>query len=692
MNATRGGVRHLLILALIVLALLAYVFLAGVGPSKATNSIVVSETPRSQKALSSGLSADREETLRQLFSQLKNRAAFTPEEASILLRFANGEGIVEIEADTVISRALYARDASGKGATPEQKRLLARYQEFISGNAASQAAAACDPCAGYAVSQFGGAGIVPGTADTGNHCDDCTTAITLPFAYTLYDQTFTTARVSSNGNLQFGSNNDALGGCLPQPGIAYAIFAYYSDLDTADTPSGQGVFTSVSGTAPNRILNVEWRTRFCCSSGVPTQNFEIRLYEGLQKFEIIYGQIDNTGSSISVGVQKDSGCFTQFECGVANSLNPGMLLSYTATPVVPSITYTVSQSTGAAIVPGTTDSGNHCDDCTTPINLPFPYTLYDQTFTTATISSNGNLQFGGNNSSLGGCIPQFGFARTIFAFYTDLLTCCNAPPNGVFTSVSGTAPNRIFNVEWRTRFCCSSGPTAQNFEIRLYEGQKRFDIIYGQLDTTERFVSVGVQRDFGCFTQYECNIPNILSPGLQLTFSAGPCSTLVCPADVTVSAPQCPAQGGGVATFPPPVSIGDCGVITCSPPSGSFFPIGTTTVNCTSAGGASCSFSVKVNLCLQDETIPGNSVLFNPVTGQYTFCCNGMTFTGIGTLTVRGCVVTIEHNGPDRRVLIKFDGSVRKGTASLLSPPGTIKCTITDQNTSNNSCSCSAGV
>src|SRR5207253_1359432 len=28
--------------------------------------------------------------------------------------------------------------------------------------------------------------IVPGTTDTGNHCDDCNTAITLPFAFRLY--------------------------------------------------------------------------------------------------------------------------------------------------------------------------------------------------------------------------------------------------------------------------------------------------------------------------------------------------------------------------------------------------------------------------------------------------------------------------------------------------------------------------
>jgi hypothetical protein len=55
---------------------------------------------------------------------------------------------------------------------------------------------------------------------------------------------------------------------------------------------------------------------------------------------------------------------------------------------------------------------------------------------------------------------------------------------------------------------------------------------------------------------------------------------------------------------------------------------------------------------------------------------------------VKGCVVTIQHYPADRRVLIKFDGSVSSGTASLQSPPGVLKCTITDRNTKNNTCAC----
>ncbi|MDQ6693096.1 MAG: hypothetical protein M3014_01560, partial [Chloroflexota bacterium] len=56
----------------------------------------------------------------------------------------------------------------------------------------------------------------------------------------------------------------------------------------------------------------------------------------------------------------------------------------TATPTAcpPGQTYNVAATTGT-IVLGTTDTGNHCDECTNNITLPFPVSLYGQSFTTA---------------------------------------------------------------------------------------------------------------------------------------------------------------------------------------------------------------------------------------------------------------------------------------------------------------------
>src|SRR5437667_6205433 len=128
------------------------------------------------------------------------------------------------------------------------------------------------PCAGLTIIQIGGS-IVPGTTDTGNHCDDCVTTISLPFSFTLYDQTFTSVNLSSNGNAQFVTTDTAFTNvCLPWTTHNYTIFPYWDDLYLVN--SGFGIFTSISGSSPNRIFNIEWRRQSLPGNG--TANLGVR--------------------------------------------------------------------------------------------------------------------------------------------------------------------------------------------------------------------------------------------------------------------------------------------------------------------------------------------------------------------------------------------------------------------------------
>ena len=127
-------------------------------------------------------------------------------------------------------------------------------------------------------------------------------------------------------------------------------------------------------------------------------------------------------------------------------------------------------------MPGTTDIGNHGDDMVTTIALPFPYTLYDQTFNSINLSSNGNAQFMTTDTTFTNvCLPWAAHNYTIFPYWDDLYLVNSG--FGIFTSISGTSPNRIFNIEWRAQYFPGSGNA--KFELRLYEGQSRFDVIYG---------------------------------------------------------------------------------------------------------------------------------------------------------------------------------------------------------------------
>ena len=68
--------------------------------------------------------------------------------------------------------------------------------------------------------------------------------------------------------------------------------------------------------------------------------------------------------------------------------------------------------------------------------------------------------------------------------------------------------------------------TRANFELRLYEGQNRFDLVYGEVAQTGSSATVGVQQGTGAqFTQYECNTAGTVNSGLQLVFTEPPCGT-----------------------------------------------------------------------------------------------------------------------------------------------------------------------
>jgi hypothetical protein len=193
------------------------------------------------------------------------------------------------------------------------------------------------------------------------------------------------------------------------------------------------------------------------------------------------------------------------------------------------------------IVPGNNDTGSHCTWCDTMINLPFPFVLYDQTFTTVMVNSSGRLDFVCNNEPSGyteTCLPapahNCPYDYTIFALWGEWSTTPTAPGCstwangcGIFTSISGSAPNRIFNIEWHAVRRENDALTA-NFEVRLYENHpnKRFDVIYGVIEPYPQsfdLSTAGVQGSTGFFSQDFCNVPS--PQNVSSTYTMLPCGT-----------------------------------------------------------------------------------------------------------------------------------------------------------------------
>ncbi len=146
--------------------------------------------------------------------------------------------------------------------------------------------------------------------------------------------------------------------------------------------------------------------------------------------------------------------------------------------------------------------------------------------------------------------------------------------------------------------------------------------------------------------------------------NVGACS-IVCPANITVS--NAPNQCGANVTFAPTVN-GGCGGVTCLPASGSFFPVGLTTVTCTTADGPSCSFTVRVN-DTQPPTIACPANIFVGTTGN--------------SAIVTYPAPTVSDNCPGIGAATCSPAS----GASFAVGVTTVTCTVNDA--ANNSASCS---
>jgi hypothetical protein len=227
-----------------------------------------------------------------------------------------------------------------------------------------------------------------------------------------------------------------------------------------------------------------------------------------------------------IGKFKFPTCGSTTPTATATGTPPTATMTATATatqvPLAACANYTVTSTTGT-LVAGTTDIGNHCDDCATLVTLPFPVHLYDQTFNTAYITSNGVIEFGGTSDFAYGnaCLGVPIFSYSVAGYWDDLIT--SGTGLGVFTGVTGSTPNRTYVVEWRSQVLNNSSPL--NFEMVFHEGSPNFNIIYGStIGEGGAGGTIGVQRNAAEFTQFSCNT-NVLTAGQQVNFTQGVCAT-----------------------------------------------------------------------------------------------------------------------------------------------------------------------
>ena len=96
------------------------------------------------------------------------------------------------------------------------------------------------------------------------------------------------------------ASGDYLNGCLPDSAHGASVFLLWDDLVT--NASGGGVFSAVTGTAPNRTYYLEWRAQYYAGGSA---HAELVLHEGSDVVDVIYGDVGDP-SSATEGIQDNA--------------------------------------------------------------------------------------------------------------------------------------------------------------------------------------------------------------------------------------------------------------------------------------------------------------------------------------------------------------------------------------------------
>lgn len=475
---------------------------------------------------------------------------------------------------------------------------------------------------GNYISLTGVAGVtdtsIPASADEG-----VSGAIALPFAFTFAGTAYTSIRVSPNGWVYLGSGTPAESNDNSQANAETRkpiLFPLWDNLKCNVAPR-----YVTTGIAPHRRFKVEWIQQ-SWNNGVAGDviSFQVWLFETTNVVEYLYNQgavAANTASSggASIGIYDGSSRYL--------TLN-----NSSATPIAQSDVFTTNISTKPATgqiyrfsppVSAGLEAENYCfsassrtydnllsttdvpnlaassdDALSSSVALPFTFNFAGSFYSNIRVSSNGWVTFASpsitasqnytNNVSNANLIRP-----ALFALWDDIeLTVV---PKYV---VSGTAPNRIFKIEFAKQKWDYAGPTdAISFQIWLYEKSNVIEYIYKQGAGALRNPSATVGI-------YDANGKYLLLNNL----SASPTTT----SSSFIFTLNAKPATGQVYRFTPPPSI--------SYPGNAFISTGTVAV--TQTGAAAGTYSATPPGLSFVSTSTGEVNLTGSLGGTYTISYN----------------------------------------------------------------------
>ncbi len=217
----------------------------------------------------------------------------------------------------------------------------------------------------------------------GSSSDDGASSVTpIGFSFTFNGVSYTQFSVNANGLMRLGSSavGTSFSNTTTNAGTnSPALMPYWDDLATGTNGSVRYV---VTGTAPNRILKVEWFVTVPrATGGTAAGRFQAWLYENTNVIEYIYGSgmvANTTNSGASIGLAASSTLYhsvvtssntnstSTFTTTNTAAITSGRFYRYTPTDV---FNYSWSPST---FIEGQTSLKN---PVATGVNAPIAYTV-----------------------------------------------------------------------------------------------------------------------------------------------------------------------------------------------------------------------------------------------------------------------------------------------------------------------------